>query len=182
MGRIYLSGILVCLLMLSGCEEEPGPEEVKIRSDIPDDRLGFYLVEGLSEELMYNPLPVDSIRFFGERFLQYEEIISYDTIYFSFEIERLAVDRIAGINNKYAEWCLPFAVVCEGEVIFGAYLYHPLSSCFPYWFYSTAIRQHQFVIYAPVWTEKPFKRDPRKDPRLVKVLTEDNKIKSNLSE
>jgi hypothetical protein len=160
------------------CEEEPKPEGREITTEVPDDRLAFYVIENLSEELMYKALPVDSIMFFGERIIRYEEIISYDTVYFSFEIERFAVDRVAGINNKYNKWCLPFAVVCEGEIIFGAYLYHPLSSCFPYWFYTTAIRQDQFTIYAPVWTENPLKHDPRKDPRMIKVLMEDGKIKS----
>jgi hypothetical protein len=180
--RIYFIGIVICFLVLSGCSEEFLPDEEKISSKIPDDRLGIYLIKDLPENLMYKPIPVDSIRLFGERILQYEEIISYDTIYFSFEIQHFAVDRIAGINNKYGEWCLPFAVVCEGEVIFGAYLYHPLSMFFPYWFYSTALRQDQFVIYAPVWTENPLKMDPRKDPRIIKVLSEDGKIKSNQTE
>jgi len=181
-GRLSLIGVVLCVLILMGCEEEPQPEQKIITSEIPDDRLAFYVIERLSDGIMYKALPVDSIKFFGERILQYNEIISYDTIYFSFEIERFAVDRIAGINNKYGKWCLPFAVVCEGEVIFGAYLYHPLSSCFPYWFYSTAIRQHQFVIYSPVWTENPLKMDPRKDPRMIKVLLEDEKIHTNLTD
>jgi len=167
---------------MMGCKEEPLPGDKKMTSEIPDDPLAFYLIESLSDELMYKALPVDSIKFFGERVLQYEEIISYDTIYFSFEIERFAVDRIAGINNKYSEWCLPFAVVCKGEIIFGAYLYHPLSSFFPYWYYSTAVRQHQFIIYAPVWTEDPLKIDPRKDPRIIKVLLADGKIKSSFTD
>lgn len=164
------------------CVEEPEPEQNVISSEVPDDRLAFYVIEGLSDELMYKPLPIDSIKFFGECFIHYEEIVSYDTIYFSFKLAWIAINRIAGINNKYSKWCLPFAVVCEGEVIFGAYLYHPQSSCFPYWFYSTAIRQDQFIIYAPIWTESPLKLDPRKDPRMIKVLQEDGKIDSNLKD
>jgi hypothetical protein len=172
----YTTGIF-CLLLIFGCEEIPDPEQPGIINEVPDDRLAFYVVEDLPEEMMYKKLPVDSIRFFGERFIEYEEILSYDTVYFTFEIMETAIDRVAAINNKYSKWCLPYAVVCEGEVIMGAYLYHPLSSCFPYWYYSTAIRQKNFAVYAPVWTEIPIKVDPRKDPRLIQVLSEDRKIK-----
>jgi len=168
---------VLCALLFIGCDELPDPEEPEITSDIPEDRLGFYVIEGISDELMFKRLPVDSIRFFGERFIDYNEILNYDTLYFTFEIAESAIDRVATINNKYGKWCLPFAVVCEGEIVFGAYLYHPLSSCFPYWFYSTAIRQKKFTIYTPVWTDNPIKVDPRKDPRMIRVLMEDGKIK-----
>jgi len=174
--------IIVIFLLISGCLENPEPEEQFYTFEIPQDKLAFYVIEDLSEEVLYNEIPIDSIKKFGERFISYEEIISYDTVYFSFEILEIAMERVCSINNKYGKWCMPFAVVSKGEVIFGAYLYHPQSSCFPYWYYSTAIRQKKLTIYAPVWTEKPLKTDPRKDPRMINVLLEDGKIKGSIKE
>jgi hypothetical protein len=146
------------MFFITGCSEVPQPEGPAPVSKIPDDRLAVYLIEGISDDLMYHELPVDSIKLFGERILEYHEIVGYDTVYFAFTLVELAIATAIKINNKYLEWCLPFAVVCEGEVIFGAYLYHPKSSFFPYWYYATAIRQDKFTIYAPVWTSRPMIR------------------------
>jgi hypothetical protein len=169
--------IVLLMLIITGCSEVPQPEGPVPLSQIPDDRLAVYLIEGISDDLMYQELPVDSIRFFGERILEYHEIVGYDTVYFAFTLVELATERLSKINNKYLEWCLPFAVVSQGEVIFGAYLYHPLSSFFPYWYYATAIRQNKFTIYAPVWNSRPDDPDPRKDPRMLRILIEDDKIR-----
>jgi len=169
---------ITALLLVSGCSEVPQPEGPATLTKVPDDRLAIYLLKGISDDLMYHELPVDSIRLFGERLVEYPEIKGYDTVYFAFTLSGPAIKRLNETNTKYMEWCLPFAVVCDGEVIFGAYLYHPLSSFFPYWFYATSIRQDKFTIYAPVWADHPVEPDPRKDPRMIRVLTEDEKIRA----
>ncbi|MBS0001156.1 MAG: hypothetical protein KFF73_19385 [Cyclobacteriaceae bacterium] len=164
-------------LFSTGCSEVPQPEETVRLTEIPKDRMAIYLIEGISDKMMYHELPVDSIRLFGERLVEYHEIVGYDTVYFAFSLLESAINRLSTINIEYMKWCLPFAVVCEGEVIFGAYLYHPKSLFFPYWYYATATRQDKFTIYAPVWTSHPFESEPRKDPRMIRVLVEDDKIK-----
>ncbi len=169
--------IIAFLIFLPSCIELPQPEKESYVSNIPDDRLAFYVISETTQQDLQGKIMVDSIKSFGKRFISYDDIISYDTLYFSMELSENAIKNINSINLNYNNWCLPYAVVCNGKVIFGAYLYHPLSSCFPYWFYSTTARDGDFAIYAPVWTNEPVSPDPRKDPAIIRVLTEDGKIK-----
>jgi hypothetical protein len=166
------------LIIFPGCAEFPQPEKESDLTVIPEDKLAFYVITGSSQDDLNGKIYTDSIISFGKRFIGYDDIFSYDTVYFSFDLSGDAIEMINSLNIEYNNWCLPYAVVSNGEVIFGAYLYHPQSSCFPYWFYSTTVRAGDFMIYSPVWTEEPIKSDPRKDPRILKILEEENKIKT----
>jgi hypothetical protein len=142
---------------------------------IPNDKLAFYKIE---EPRFYcYEIFIDSITKLGERVIEYDQIISYDTSNFIFEIAETAADTIKNINLRYKNYCMPIAVISNSNIIFGCYLYHDLCSGIPYWFSIFLTHNKYLTIYFPEGTVKPLDPDPRMDPRIIQVLINDNKLK-----
>jgi len=142
---------------------------------IPNDKLAFYKIE--KPRFYCSEIFIDSVTQLGERIIGYDQIISYDTSNFTFEITNTAADTIKNINLRYKNYCMPIAIISNSEIIFGCYLYHSLCSGIPNWFTIYLSNNHYLTIYYPEGTNKPLDPDPRKDDRIIQVLLNDNKIR-----
>ena len=148
---------------------------------IPNDKLAFYKIE---KPMFYcSEIFIDSVTQLGERVIGYDQIIRYDTSDFTFEFSESAADTIKNINFRYRNYCMPIAIISNGEIIFGCYLHHDLCSFYPpHWFFIFASANKYFQIHPPLWTgtlsdPPPPKPDPRRDSRIIQVLLNDNKLK-----
>ena len=100
---------------------------------IPNDKLAFYKIE--KPKFYCSEIFIDSVTQLGERVIEYDQIIRYDTSNFTFEITKTGADTIKNINFRYRNYCMPIAIISRGEIIFGCYLHHDLCSFYPpHWF------------------------------------------------
>lgn len=175
MGKCYPYYILIGVFLLIKCSDDKQIQPSD-HFDIPDDKLAFYKIE---EPWFYcYEIFTDSITKLGERVIGYDQIISYDTSNFTFEIAKTAADTIKNINLRYMNHCMPIAVISNSNIIFGCYLVDDLCSGIPFWFTFFLTQNKYLTIYFPEETvNPPPDTDPRMDPRIIQVLINDNKLK-----
>lgn len=85
MKNLFKSITLLSIIFFIGCSnEDPVPEKEEL--EIPKDKSAFYMFEGFSERVDLHTVTRDSINLFVKRFIDYQDIISYDTSTFEYEV------------------------------------------------------------------------------------------------
>jgi hypothetical protein len=173
---MYLKGFYYCLLLTAclfiKCSDFQNMEP-KDDFIIPNDTLAFYKID--SPFFYHLKISPDSVRKLGERIISYDQIISYDTTNFIYKITSTAADTLNRINFRYRDYCMQVAVVSAGKIIFGFYLWTPASSYMPDWFTAAGFTRYLEIYFDESYGNLPCP-DPRKDPWIIQVLLNDNKL------
>jgi hypothetical protein len=182
MKRIIQFLTIAGFMWLTGCSDEPEiiaePE-----LEIPDDTFAFYTMEGFQNWYVdLSTLTVDSIRCFGKKFLDLEDIISYDTLEYTFEVVGNGKENIDSLFLPGAPATKPLAAVSMKKVLFFVDVRSPWASSFPDWYYFELMPDlfettGRLNFEAPPIDDFPIDDDPRMDSTMISILIGENKIK-----
>ena len=172
--RLLVLGILCCL---RSCvlPAQPANAACKVElymlktNHIPqtdiDEPIGYFMPS--KSDLANNPLVADN------------EMLGYDiqkdsTRPYAFNITKLAAVRVDSIAKKVPLYGLAFAVVVNGEPVFGGYFWSPSSSYVCSWLTAFAVAD-RISIY-PCYSGLGY-TDPRLNPMLMDCLKKTNRAK-----
>ena len=171
--------ILASIVLLASCSDE---DHLPIEENlvIPQDKFALYMFDGLNERIDLHTITLDSIQRFRKKFIDYQDIVSYDTSGFRFEVigtSKVNLDSMMAGNGQYK----PVAAISEGQILFFADVRSPVSSSFPNYFY--------FEVVPFPWETKGYldfciphsgvsqeDEDPRLNPTMLQILSSDSKI------
>ena len=182
MKRFPLYIIISSMVCLAGCSEDHDIHP-NLQFSVPSDPLAFYLIEGYHEDMDLENITVDSIKRFGNRIISYDEIISYDTTAYIFELTTTGKEHFDSLYlARYARH-FPIAVISEGKFLFGVYISHGACSSFADWYslqpYYKVNYPNNFLVFSlpPPYVNFSIEPDLRKDPRMLQILMYGDKVK-----
>jgi hypothetical protein len=169
-------------IWLAGCSKEP-VIIVEPELEIPNDTFAFYTMEGFPNWYVdLSTLTVDSIRRFGKIFLDLEDIVSYDTLEYTFEVIGDGKENIDSLWLPGAPAIKPLAAVSMKKVLFFVDVRSPVASFFPDWYYfelmldlNETIGHLNFEI--PPIDDFAIGYDLRMDSTMISILSGENKIR-----
>lgn len=182
MKRIIQFLTIAGFVWLAGCSDEPEiiaePE-----LEIPNDTFAFYTMEGFQNwHVDLSTLTVDSIRRFGKKFLDLEDIISYDTLEYTFEVIGDGKENIDSLFLPGVPDTKPLAAISMKRVLFFVDVRSPVASFFPDWYYFELMPDlnettGRLNFEVPPIDDFPIDDDPRMDSTMISILIGENKIK-----
>jgi hypothetical protein len=164
---------LLSIICFVGCsEEDPGPEKEELV--IPQDKFAFYMFEGSNAHVDLHNITQDSIQRFVKRFVDYQDISSYDTSTFKYVITGVSKTKIDSVFSGFM-WPKPVAAISEGRILFFADVRSGVASFYPDYFYLEPISIPQdetgvleFCFPPTRVTENDL--DPRINPEMLEIF------------
>ncbi len=170
---------LFFIICFVGCsKEDPGPEKEKL--EIPQDKFAFYMFEGFSDRVDLHTITQDTIKGFVKCFVDYKDIISYDTATFKYEITGVSKTNIDSLMFGFM-WPKPVAAISEGRILFYADVRSGVASSFPDYFYLEPLSFGQngkgFLEFRfPPTGVSENDLDPRINPEMLEIFSGDGKL------
>ena len=171
--------ILASVVFLASCSDD---DQLPIEESlvVPIDKFALYMFEGLNDNVDLHTITFDSIKRFKKKFIDYQDIVSYDTSDFRFEvvgISKVNLDSMIAGNGQYK----PVAAISEGQILFFAHVRSPVSSSFPNYFYFEALpipwgKKGYLDFCIPHSGVSPDEQDPRLDPTMLQIFSKDSKL------
>ncbi len=181
MKNLFAYIIIAGVFSLVSCSDEYKilPENDLV---IPNDTFAFYIIEGFQEYIDLNTITVDSIKLFGNQIIDYQDIVSYDTSDFVFELEGVGKENIDSLLLARYARRYPVAAISEGQILFYVYINHPALSSLPNWYYFEPYTlplwtKGYLYFFLPPFTDIPIEQDQRMDSTMLQILERDNKLK-----
>ena len=180
MKNLLLYTIIGGIFWLVSCSDENQilPDDNLV---IPNDTFAFYIIEGFQEYIDLNTITVDSIRLFGNQIIDYQDIVSYDTSDFVLELEGVGKENIDSLLLARYARRYPLAAISKGQILFYAYLNHPVLSSMPNYYYFepyTLPSWSKGYLYfcLPPFADIPIDQDQRLDSTMLQIFERDNKL------
>ncbi len=172
--------IIAGVFFLVGCSDEHQilPEDDLV---IPNDTFAFYIIEGFQEYIDLNTITVDSIKQFGNKIIDYQYIVSYDTSDFVFEIVGVGKEHVDSLLLARYARRYPLAAISKGQILFYAYLNHPALSSMPNYYYFEPYtlqpwsKGYLYFCLTP-FADIPVDQDQRLDSTMLQIFASDNKL------
>ena len=169
------------IIWLVSCSDEYQilPEDTLI---IPTDAFAFYIIEGFQEDINLNTITLDSIKQFGNQIVDYQDIVSYDTTDFVFELVGVSKENVDSLLLARYARRYPVAAISEGQILYYAYINHPALSSMPNYYYFEPYTlppwSTGFLFFClPPFVEIPKHQDQRLDSTMLQIFESDNKLK-----
>ena len=179
MKSIFKIVTLFSIIFFVGCSEED-PVTEKEELEIPQDKFAFYMFEGFNDRVDLHTITQDSIKRFVKCFVDYKDIISYDTSTFKYEVTGVSKTNIDSVFIGFM-WPKPVAAISEGRILFFADVRSGVASFFPDYFYleSFSFGQNEIGLlefcFPPTGvTENDL--DPRINPEMLEIFSSDGKL------
>jgi hypothetical protein len=167
--------IIILIVFVKCSKDNQFTNEIKTDSIMNDEKMAVQLIYDFEINPSNHEIIPESIKKFGEIMVSYDEIIKYDTTHFTFKLSNGASERINQLNLGATGPA--FALIINKKVIFGGYFWAGYSSTSCDWIVMESYgANNRFAIslgYPPHFELNP---DPRKDKRIIDVLSIDNKL------
>jgi hypothetical protein len=179
MNSIFKIISLFSIICFVGCsEEDPGPEKEEL--EIPQDKFAFYMFEGFNDRVDLHTITQDSIKGFVKCFVDYKDIISYDTSTFRYEITGVSKTNIDSVLFGFM-WPKPVVAISEGRILFFADVRSGVASFFPDYFYLEPFPYGQnenglLEFRFPPTGVSQADPDPRINPSMLEIFSSDGKL------
>jgi len=172
--------IITVVFYLVCCSDDQKllPEENLV---IPNDVFAIYIIEGFHENIDLNTITLDSIKRLSIKIIDYQDIVSYDTSNFVFELIGISKEHIDSLDLARYARRYPLAAISEGQILFYVYLNNPALSSMPNFYYFepyTLPNWAQGYLYfcPPPFSNIPVDKDQRMNSIMLQIFESDNKL------
>jgi hypothetical protein len=172
--------IIVVVFPLVSCSKDQKllPEENLV---IPNDVFAIYIIEAVHEYIDLNTITLDSIKRLSNKIIDYQDIVSYDTSSFAFELIGVSKEHIDSLDLARYARRYPLAAVSEGQILFYVYLNHPALSSLPNFYYFEPYTLPDWAkgyLYfcPPPFANLPLDQDQRMNSTMLQIFESDNKL------
>ncbi len=165
--------LTVFVSLFSGCDSD----NIDPRSE---GKVEFYLLKSFETEKQSFVIDEESITLENDPIIVYEDLTSYDQTEHSFTVKESAIALLNELEPSIEKNA--FALVADGEIIYTGYFWPSYSSTSCDWIVIDPVLAEISGVLSvklgyPGLTPDQSIEDRRNDPRLIKVLEGDNKLK-----
>lgn len=158
--------------IISGCSRE-------VTDDLPHNSVDFYAISEYRTMDQSMAIIENTVRLRDSLFIPYAEIFSYNPANYTFTVSSRVSDHLSDFES-FPVARKPFAVVCDGEIIYTGYFWYSFMSSICDWTIIDPIDysgENKITVSLGYPADFSGVVDRRNDPRLLAVLRRHGKLR-----